>query len=106
MAWLSRGWSSSAWFSPGWWGGRRISPDLSVQFSGFDVIYANVLRHLCLVPEDNVSDEMGGLLRMRLGGTTYGVFLVETDDDYASNVHVMTKAGVKAIRLKTPITYD
>ncbi len=106
MAWLSRGWSAPAWYSPGWWGGRGVSPNLETQFAGFDVIYAGVLRHLCLVPEDAVSDVMGGVLKMRLDGVNYGVYLVDTDDDYASNVHVVTTAGVKAIRLKTPITYE
>ncbi len=101
MAWLSRGWSAPAWFSPGWWGGKRGEANLTTQFSGFDVIYANVVRPLCLVGEDDADESMGGILKMRIGGVNYAAFLVDTDDDYASNVHVLTTAGVKAIRLKT-----
>ena len=77
-----------------------------MQYPGFDVVYANVLRHLCLVAEDEAPEGMGGVLKMRFGGVNYAVYLVDTTDDYASNVHVLTTAGVKAIRLKTPITYD
>ncbi len=101
MAWLSRGWSSPSWFSAGWWGGQRTAANLDTQYPGFDVFYANVLRPLCLVPEDSVANDMGGIVKMRLGGVNYGVFLVETDDDYASNVHVQTTTGIKAVRLKT-----
>ncbi|GAH66116.1 unnamed protein product, partial [marine sediment metagenome] len=40
-------------------------------------------------------------LRMRKGGTTYGIELVETDDPNASRIRVKTGAGIKAIRKYT-----
>lgn len=40
-------------------------------------------------------------LRMRKGGTTYGVELVATDDPNASRVRIKTGAGIKAIRKYT-----
>ena len=40
-------------------------------------------------------------LRIRKGGTTYGIELVETNDPNASRVRMKTPAGIKAIRKYT-----
>ena len=40
-------------------------------------------------------------LRIRKGGTTYGIELVETNDPNASRVRIKTPAGIKAIRKYT-----
>lgn len=37
-------------------------------------------------------------LRIRKGGVTYGLVLVETSDPYASRIRVKTGAGIRAIR--------
>jgi len=40
-------------------------------------------------------------LRIRKGGTTYGIELVATDDPNASRIRIKTETGIKAIRKYT-----
>jgi len=40
-------------------------------------------------------------LRIRKGGTTYGIELVATDDANASRIYINTGVGIKALRLYT-----
>jgi hypothetical protein len=56
---------------------------------------------LCLVAEADAPTGMGGVLKIRKGGVTYAVYLVETFDADASNFRISTSTGVKSIRLKT-----
>ena len=56
---------------------------------------------LCLVATADAPAGMGGQLRVRKGGTTYALYLVETTDPNASPVRIKTTTGTKSIRLKT-----
>jgi hypothetical protein len=71
------------------------------QFSGLKVQKTGSVIELCLVAEADAPSGMGGVLKIRKGGTTYAVYLVETTDGNASPVRVRTTTGTKAIRLKT-----
>ena len=56
---------------------------------------------LSVVSENNAPAGMGGVLKVRKNGVTYGVYLVETNDPNASPVRIKTTTGIKSIRLKT-----
>lgn len=71
------------------------------QFAGLRTFYDGSVQELCLVAEADAPTGMGGVLKIRKGGTNYAIFLVETSDPEASNVRISTSAGIKAIRLKT-----
>lgn len=71
------------------------------QFSGLRVFYGGTVKDLCLVAEADANTGMGGVPKVRKGGTTYAVYLVETGDTNASSVRIRTSTGVKSIRLKT-----
>lgn len=58
------------------------------------------VRELSVVAEADAPAGMGGVLKIRKGGVTYAIFLVETTDTYASRVRIKTSTGVKSIRLK------
>mgnify|MGYP000452770038 CR=1 FL=1 len=70
------------------------------QFSGLRY-YSGTVKELCLVAEADAPTGMGGVWKIRKGGTTYAVYLVETSDPDASGVRVRTSSGVKSARLKT-----
>lgn len=76
-------------------------PAFPTQYSGFKIRKTGSTIELCLVATADAPAGMGGQLRMRKGGVTYAVYLVETTDPNASPVRIRTSAGTKAIRLKT-----
>ena len=81
-----------------------LSPTVSTfpaQFSGLRAYYQGAVRDLCLVAVADAPSGMGGVPRVRKGGTDYAVYLVETSDINASPIRVRTSAGTKAIRAKT-----
>lgn len=82
--------------------GWELLPDLSfpTQYSGLRY-YLGTVKELCLVAEADAPTGMGGVWKIRKGGTTYAVYLVETSDPDASGVRVRTSSGVKSARLKT-----
>ena len=81
-----------------------LAPTVSTfptQFSGLRAYYGGSVRDLCLVALADAPSGMGGVPRIRKGGTDYAVYLVETSDINASAIRVRTSAGTKAIRVKT-----
>ncbi len=56
---------------------------------------------LCLVSNGNGNPNMGGIPHVQRGGTTYDIYLVETNDPYASPARMRTSGGTKAIRYFT-----
>jgi hypothetical protein len=81
-----------------------LSPTVSTfptQFSGLRAYYGGSVRDLCLVAVADAPIGMGGVPRIRKGGTDYAVYLVETSDSNASPIRIRTSAGTKAIRAKT-----
>lgn len=73
------------------------------QYSGLRYWDAGIADRveLCLVAEADAPSGMGGVLKIRKGGVTYAVYLVETSDPSATPVRIKTIAGIKAIRVKT-----
>ena len=71
------------------------------QFTGISVFYAGSKKELALVAESDAPIDMGGILKLRTGGVTYAIYLVDVGDLYASPVHVRTTTGTKAVRLRT-----
>ena len=71
------------------------------QFAGLRTFYDGAVKELCLVAEASAPGGMGGVPKLRKGGTTYAIYLVETTDPNASKVRTRTAAGTRAIRLKT-----
>lgn len=69
------------------------------QFFGLRVYDNGAVQDLCLVATADANS--GNQLRLRKGGTTYAVYLVDTSDGNASTVRIRTGAGVRAIRRKT-----
>lgn len=68
------------------------------QYSGLR-IYDGAVRELCLVATADAP--AGDCPRIRKGGTTYAIYLVDTGDPNASPVRIRTNDGTKAVRLKT-----
>lgn len=71
------------------------------QYAGLRVWDDGAVKELCLVATADAPAGMGGQLRIRKGGTTLAVYLVETTDPNASRVRLRTTTGTKAARLKT-----
>ena len=71
------------------------------QYSGFKIQRTGGTIELCLVAEADAPSGMGGVLKIRKGGVTYALYLVETSDGNASPVRIRTTTGTKAVRLKT-----
>lgn len=71
------------------------------QYSGFHVYYGGATVELCLVANGDGNPAIAYNLKVRKGGTTYELYLVNTDDSNASKVRVRTSDGTKAIRKKT-----
>ena len=69
-----------------------------VQFAGLRY-FLGAVKELCLVALGDAP--AGNQWRVRKGGTTYAVFLVDPSDPNASDVRVKTSAGIRAARLKT-----
>lgn len=67
------------------------------QYSGLR-IYNGAVVELCLVATADAPT--GDCPRIRKGGTTYAVYLVDTSDPNASPVRIRTNDGTKAVRLK------
>lgn len=84
-----------------WLGGAGRSAGFPTQYAGFDVIYQGELNHICLVAEADAPGGMGGVLKVRINGVNYAMYLVEEGDAHASDLRVRTSTGTKAIRLKT-----
>ena len=82
-----------AWFTP---------PTFPAQFQGVRIWHSGAVVELCAVATADAPTGMGGQVRIRKGGTTYALYLVETSDADASPVRLNTSAGVKSIRLYTP----
>jgi len=71
------------------------------QYAGLRTYYSGAVKELCLVATADAPSGMGAVPRVRKGGTTYAIYLVETTDPNASSVRIQTSAGTKSIRLKT-----
>ena len=71
------------------------------QYPGLRIARGGAVMELCLVAAGDGATGMGGIPRIRKGGTTYDVYLVETGDANASLVRIGTTTGIKAIRKKT-----
>ncbi len=89
--------SHSTWGNEESSGGGTI-PDQSsfLRFKRADGVYA-----LCVVPNGQGAASMGGIPKVRKDGVTYDIYLVETNDAFASPVRVKTSAGTKAVRYYT-----
>ena len=79
----------------------RPTSGFPTQFSGFKVRKTGSTIELCLVATADAPAGMGGQLRVRKGGVTYALYLVEVGDSNASPVRIRTSTGIKSIRLKT-----
>lgn len=71
------------------------------QYDGLRAYYGGSVKSLCLVAEADAPSGMGGVWKIRKGGTMYAAYLVETNDANATPVRVRTSTGTKAVRLKT-----
>lgn len=71
------------------------------QYHGLSVQIGGSKQELCLVASGDGAEGMGGIPKLRKGGTTYDIYLVETTDGDASGVRVKTSAGTKSIRKYT-----
>ena len=71
------------------------------QYDGFYIRREGSSIALCLVATADAPSGMGGQPRIRKGGVTYAIYLVETTDENASPARLQTSAGTKAVRLKT-----
>jgi hypothetical protein len=71
------------------------------QYSGLRIAKGGNMEELCLVADGDGAEAMGGIPKIRKGGATYDIFLVETGHMYASSVRIKTPSGIKAIREKT-----
>lgn len=76
----------------------ELFPD---QYSGLRIGNDEQVVELCLVDAGEGATGMGGIPKIHKGGTTYDIYLVETDDSDASPVRIKTTTGIKAIRKKT-----
>jgi hypothetical protein len=76
-------------------------PGFPTQFPGLRSFYNGAVRELCLVAEADAPTGMGGVPKVRKGGTTYAVYLVETNDANATPIRLRTSTGTKAVRIKT-----
>lgn len=85
-------------FAMVWAAGGAAFP---TQYFGLKAYYRGAVKDLCLVAVADAPAGMGGVPRVRKGGVTYAVYLVETSDPNASPVRVRTSTGVKAVREKT-----
>lgn len=70
------------------------------QYSGLRIAKGGSMEELCLVADGYGAAAMGGIPKIRKGGATYDIFLVETGHMYASSVRIKTPLGIKAIRKK------
>jgi hypothetical protein len=68
------------------------------QFAGLRY-FKGTVKELCLVAVNDAP--AGDQWRIRKGGTTYAVYLVDTTDPNASDIRIRTGEGTKAARLKT-----
>ena len=71
------------------------------QYAGLRIWHSGAMVELCLVATADAPAGMGGQPRIRKGGTTYAIYLVETGDPNASPLRLRTSAGTKAVRRKT-----
>ena len=71
------------------------------QYAGLRIWHSGAMMELCLVATADAPAGMGGQLRIRKGGATYAIYLVETSDPNASPLPLRTSAGTKSVRLKT-----
>jgi len=72
-------------------------PAFPTQCVGLKARIGGVTKDLCLVAEGDSDDG----LRIKKGGTTYAIYLVETGDGNASPIRTRRGAATKAIRYKT-----
>lgn len=71
------------------------------QYAGLRVYYQGAVHDVCLVAVADAPAGMGAVPRIRKGGVTYAVYLVETGDTDATPVRIKTTTGTKAVRRKT-----
>lgn len=71
------------------------------QYLGFRIHKGSGDIDICLVAEADAPAGMGGVWKIRVGGVTRAVYLVETGDGNASPLYIRTVTGTKAARLKT-----
>lgn len=76
-------------------------PAFPTQYQGLRIWHSGAVVELCLVATADAPAGMGGQPRIRKGGTTYALYLVETSDPNASPVRLRTSAGTKSIRRYT-----
>lgn len=77
------------------------SASFPTQYDGLRVYYGGSVRVLCLVAEVDAATGMGGVPKIRKGGTTYAIYLVDTTDPNASPVRIRTSTATRAVRVKT-----
>lgn len=77
------------------------SSPFPTQYAGLRMWHSGAMVELCLVATADAPTGMGGQPRVRKGGTTYAMYLVETTDADASPFRIRTSAGTKSVRLKT-----
>jgi len=72
-----------------------------IQYAGLRVWIGGAVQELCLVAAGSGATGMGGVPKIRKGGTTYDIYLVEITDGNASPVRMNTTSGIRAIRRRT-----
>lgn len=82
-------------------GGAPPPPPFPTQYQGLRVWHSGAMVELCLVATADGATGMGGQPRIRRGGVTYAIYLVETTDPNASSRHFDTSLGTKAFRVRT-----
>jgi hypothetical protein len=88
--------AAPAYMDLGW----ELLPDLSFPFQyGFLHFQDGTDKQLCVVAEGDAN--VGEGLRIRHGGVTYAIYIVDTTDPNASNLRFEVSTGTRAIRLKT-----
>lgn len=68
------------------------------QFEGLKYFH-NTIRELSLVAVEDAP--AGDRITIYKDGVEYAIYLVDTDDPFASTMRINTRDGIKAIRLKT-----
>lgn len=77
----------------------RVGASFPTQIPGLRAYYSGGVKELCLVAVADAPSGMGGVVKIKKGGTTYAIYLVETTDPNASLVRIKTSTGVKSCRL-------
>jgi hypothetical protein len=92
---MFNGYLAPSYFAPSYFGGGSAFP---AQIAGLRYFLGTV-KELCLVALADAPT--GDQVRIRKGGTTYALYLVDPADPNASEIRIRTSGGTKAVRLKT-----